>query len=156
VVIVGCDGSGKTTITYKLKFDENVKTIPTIGYNVESIRYRQLTMTIFDLGGNQKIRPLWRHHYNQAAAIIFVMDSSDENRMDECKGELQRILMDSNLSTKTILVLANKQDISGALSPNEIERRLEVKGDNTHVFGCSAMTGEGIFEALDWLGKQKW
>ena len=63
VLMIGLDAAGKTTILYKLKLGEVVTTIPTIGFNVETLEYKNLKFTVFDVGGQDKIRPLWKHYY---------------------------------------------------------------------------------------------
>ncbi len=63
IVLLGCGGSGKTTLLYRLKLGELVSTIPTIGFNVETLEYEDHSYTIFDLGGNKKMKPLWKHYY---------------------------------------------------------------------------------------------
>ncbi len=55
--------AGKTTILYKLKLGEVVTTIPTIGFNVETVQYKKIEFTVWDVGGQDKIRPLWRHYF---------------------------------------------------------------------------------------------
>lgn len=80
--MVGLDGAGKTTILYKLKLGEVVSTVPTIGFNVESVRHNRLEMDVWDIGGQEKIRPLWRHYFQGTDAVIFVVDSLDEERLD--------------------------------------------------------------------------
>ena len=74
---VGLDAAGKTTILYKLKLGEVVTTIPTIGFNVETVHYKNITFTVWDVGGQDKIRPLWRHYYEDAQGLIFVVDSTN-------------------------------------------------------------------------------
>merc|ERR1711870_176385 len=63
ILMVGLDAAGKTTILYKLKLGEIVTTIPTIGFNVETVEYKKINFTVWDVGGQDKIRPLWRHYY---------------------------------------------------------------------------------------------
>lgn len=72
---------GKTTITYRLKLGDVVTTIPTIGFNVETIQYKKLQMTMWDIGGQDKIRPLWRHYFVNTSGLIFVIDSNDRYLM---------------------------------------------------------------------------
>merc|ERR1719197_2217196 len=81
ILMMGLDAAGKTTITYKLQLGEVVHTIPTIGFNVETVTYKNVNMTIWDVGGQTKIRPLWRHYYQNIDGIIFVVDSNDKERM---------------------------------------------------------------------------
>jgi ADP-ribosylation factor protein 1 len=82
ILMVGLDAAGKTTILYKLKLGETVTTIPTIGFNVETVEYRNIAFTMWDVGGQDKIRPLWRHYYTNTQAIIFVVDSNDRDRIE--------------------------------------------------------------------------
>jgi len=90
--MVGLDAAGKTTILYKLKLGEVVTTIPTIGFNVEAIEYGNLTLTVWDIGGQDKIRPLWRHYYSDTQGVIFVVDANDTERFGMAKDELHGLL----------------------------------------------------------------
>ncbi|RNE98217.1 ADP-ribosylation factor 1, partial [Trypanosoma rangeli] len=80
ILMVGLDAAGKTTILYKLKLGEIVTTIPTIGFNVETVEYKNLKFTMWDVGGQDVLRPLWRHYYQNTNGIIFVVDSNDRER----------------------------------------------------------------------------
>jgi ADP-ribosylation factor protein 1 len=91
--LLGLDAAGKTTILYKLKLNENVVTIPTIGFNVETIEFQNLSITVWDVGGQGVIRPLWRHYFDNNDGIIFVVDSSDITRFNG--------LMDKNDNKKS-------------------------------------------------------
>lgn len=91
--MLGLDAAGKTTILYKLKLNESVHTIPTIGFNVEEVKVgKRLTFTIWDVGGQEKIRPLWRHYFTNCSALVFVIDCSDEVRIGEARKELFSIM----------------------------------------------------------------
>eukprot|EP01029_Cantina_marsupialis_P000060 TRINITY_DN1005_c0_g1_i1.p2 TRINITY_DN1005_c0_g1~~TRINITY_DN1005_c0_g1_i1.p2 ORF type:complete len:130 (+),score=21.43 TRINITY_DN1005_c0_g1_i1:40-429(+) len=92
ILMVGLDAAGKTTILYKLKLGEVVTTIPTIGFNVETVEYKKTTFNVWDVGGQDKIRPLWRHYYQATQGVIFVVDSSDRERMEQAKMELKKML----------------------------------------------------------------
>ena len=83
VLMVGLDAAGKTTILYKLKLGEIVTTIPTIGFDVETVDYKNVSFTVWDVGGQDKIRPLWRHYYQGTQGLIFVVDSNDKDRIGE-------------------------------------------------------------------------
>merc|ERR1712159_177642 len=85
ILMVGLDAAGKTTILYKLKLGEIVTTIPTIGFNVETVEYKNISFTVWDVGGQDKIRPLWRHYYQQTQALIFVVDSNDRERLSTAR-----------------------------------------------------------------------
>lgn len=77
IVLIGLDGAGKTTILYKLKLDEVVSSVPTIGFNVEKFKYKNVEFNIWDIGGQTKIRNLWRFYFDNTDAIIYVVDISD-------------------------------------------------------------------------------
>ena len=152
--MVGLAAAGKTSVLYQLKMSELVKTIPTIGFNVETLDYKGLTFTIWDVGGQDKIRMLWKHYYQNTDGIIFVVDSNDKDRIKLSEEVLKLMLAEEDLKNSALLVMANKQDLSGALSPNEVTQQLgmkEIKGRNWLVQGTSAQTGQGLKEGLDWL-----
>jgi ADP-ribosylation factor protein 1 len=109
ILMVGLDAAGKTTILYKLKFGGNVSTLPTIGFNVETVAYKNINFTVWDVGGQDRIRPLWRHYYVNAQALIFVVDSNDRDRISEARDELHRMLSEDELKDAVLLVFANKQ-----------------------------------------------
>ncbi len=156
VLLLGLDAAGKTTILYNLKMGEVVKTIPTIGFNVETLEYKRLKFNVWDVGGQHKIRVLWRHYYQNADALIFVVDSTDGDRMEEAAEEIQQLLCAEELQKCSLLVMANKQDLRGALAPSEVAKRLQLEGikRNWIVQGTSATTGQGLKEGLDWLALQ--
>jgi ADP-ribosylation factor-like protein 1 len=81
VLILGLDNAGKTTILYKLQMGEVVTTVPTIGFNVETVTYKNLRFQVWDLGGQTSIRPYWRCYYQNTNAVIYVVDSADPDRM---------------------------------------------------------------------------
>ena len=81
VVMLGLDAAGKTTILYKLQMGEVVTTVPTIGFNVETVQYKNLRFQVWDLGGQTSIRPYWRCYYQNTNAVIYVVDSADQVRL---------------------------------------------------------------------------
>lgn len=90
ILILGLDGAGKTTILYQLQVGEVVSTIPTIGFNVEQVTYKNLKFQVWDLGGQTSIRPYWRCYYSNTDAIIYVVDSADKDRIGISK-QVQKI-----------------------------------------------------------------
>uniref|UniRef100_A0A7S1SFR5 ADP-ribosylation factor n=1 Tax=Alexandrium catenella TaxID=2925 RepID=A0A7S1SFR5_ALECA len=156
LLMVGLDAAGKTTVLYKLKLGEVVTTIPTIGFNVERVDYRNLSFTVWDIGGQDKIRRLWRHYFLGTHGVIFVVDSADRDRVDDAREELWRMLQDEELNQAAVLVLANKQDLRGAMSTAEVSEKLgmpEFRRRQWHVQPACATTGEGLIEGLEWLSK---
>jgi ADP-ribosylation factor protein 1 len=161
ILMVGLDAAGKTTILYKLKLGEVVTTIPTIGFNVETVEYKNISFTVWDVGGQDKIRPLWRHYYQNTQGIIFVVDSNDRDRIDDSKDyehsakeELNRMLSEDELRDAVLLVFANKQDLPNAMKVQEVTERLglnKLRNRQWYIQGASAPTGDGLYEGLDWL-----
>jgi len=163
VIIIGLDHAGKTTLLYMLKNGECVNTIPTIGFNVETIEYKNISFTMWDLGGRSKSRPLWRHYMQNTSAVILIVDSSDHDRMVDGNGyertaedDLRFTLNEQGVfDDAPFLILANKQDLPNALSGKEVAKRIgvddQLKGRKWKVFECVATTGEGLYEGLDWL-----
>ena len=153
--MLGLDGGGKTTILYQLKIGETVKRIPTLGFNVETVTYKeQVNFTIWDMGGQDKIRILWKYYFKGTDVLIFVVDSNDRDIIKDAEEELAKILKEEELKDCFILVLANKQDLNGALIPNEVEKKLGMEkfvGRKWLVQGTSAKKGQGIKEVLDRL-----
>merc|ERR1711968_93218 len=154
ILMVGLDAAGKTTILYKLKLGEVVTTIPTIGFNVETVEYKNIAFTVWDVGGQDKIRPLWRHYYQNTQGLIFVVDSNDRDRIHETKDELHKMLNEDDLRDAVLLVFANKQDLPNAMNAAEITDKLglhALKQRHWYIQAAIATSGEGLYEGLDWL-----
>lgn len=93
VLILGLDGAGKTTVLYKLKLNETVSSVPTIGFNVETVQpTKNVSFTVWDVGGQEVLRPLWKHYFQNCDGLLFVVDSADKDRLGEAKNELAWIL----------------------------------------------------------------
>jgi len=155
--VVGLDSAGKTTMLNYLRFDKNIETLPTIGVNVEVLRRENVNMSIFDLGGQLHFRSLWGTLMKGSSAIIFVIDSSDRDRIDEAKNELWKVLLDPLYPDAPLLIVANKQDREKAM---DIQELIEACGLNIpekmsnrswHIQPTVAITGQGIEEAIRWI-----
>lgn len=154
LLMLGLDASGKTTILYKMQLGEAFTTVPTIGFNVETLVYKNLNMTIWDVGGQTKIRPLWRHYYENTDALVYVVDSSDQDRMDEAAEELHHILADDTMRHAALLVFANKMDLPGAIPVKALTERLklnEIRSRQWFIQGTTAISGDGLNKGMDWL-----
>lgn len=155
--MVGLDAAGKTTILYKLKLGEIVTTIPTIGFNVETVEYKNISFTVWDVGGQDKIRPLWRHYYQNTQGLIFVVDSSDTKRIAEAENELANMLKEDELRDAVILVFANKQDMPNAMTAAELTNALNLnnlRNRRWYIQATCATQGQGLYEGLDWLSNE--
>lgn len=154
ILMVGLDAAGKTTILYKLKLGEIVTTIPTIGFNVETVQYKNINFTVWDVGGQDKIRPLWRHYFQNTQGLIFVVDSNDRDRVSEAAEELQKMLREDELRDAKLLIFANKQDIPNAMTVAQVTESLGLQQLNNrkwYIQATCATNGEGLYEGLDWL-----
>ncbi|PRP79943.1 hypothetical protein PROFUN_05919 [Planoprotostelium fungivorum] len=120
MLVLGLDNAGKTTILYKLKLGEVVRTIPTIGFNVETVQYRNLNLTLWDAGGQDKIIALWRCYLQNTSSLIYVIDSTDRERLAKAREEMQKILENDEMKDVCMAVLANKSDLPGAMTSKEV------------------------------------
>ncbi|KAG0325759.1 hypothetical protein BGZ99_000204 [Dissophora globulifera] len=149
ILVLGLQGAGKTTILQKLKMGDVVTTLPTIGFSIETVQYKNITFTAFDVGGQNQYR-----HFQNAQGIIFVVDSNDRNRISEAREELSRILNTNELSDSLLLILANKQDLGEAMSAAEITDQLalhSLRGRSWYIQAACAASGDGLYEGLEWL-----
>lgn len=153
-LIMGLDASGKTTILYKLKLNETVQTIPTIGFNVETVMHSNTALIIWDVGGRDKIRPLMRHYFQNTQGLIYVVDSHDSDRLGEATEEMWRMLMEDELIHIPILIYLNKIDIHDGLKQDHVTKEMKlhtIRNRQWFLQPCSACTGEGLHEGLNWL-----
>jgi len=156
ILMVGLDAAGKTTILYKLKLGEVVATMPTIGFNVETVEYKNISFTVWDVGGQDKIRRLWRHYYQGTNGLIFVVDSNDRDRAEDVREELAKMLNEDEMRDAVLLVFANKQDLPNAMPAAEVTDKLglhTVRNRQWFIQSACATTGDGLYEGLDWLSR---
>ncbi|CCF60254.1 hypothetical protein KAFR_0J01900 [Kazachstania africana CBS 2517] len=155
ILMLGLDNAGKTTILYKLKLNKIKTSTPTVGFNVETVTYKNIKFNMWDVGGQERLRPLWRHYFPATSALIFVIDCSDRERFNEAKEELYSIISEKEMENVVLLVWANKQDLKGSLKPQEISNLLELdrnlKNQQWCVIGSNALTGTGLVEGLSWI-----
>nr|XP_055129457.1 ADP-ribosylation factor 4 isoform X2 [Symphalangus syndactylus] len=133
ILMVGLDAAGKTTILYKLKLGEIVTTIPTIGFNVETVEYKNICFTVWDVGGQDRIRPLWKHYFQNTQLLV-----------DE-------------LRDAVLLLFANKQDLPNAMAISEMTDKLglqSLRNRTWYVQATCATQGTGLYEGLDWLSNE--
>ena len=109
ILMVGLENTGKTSILHRLKGRRFVATMPTIGLNVETVEYKNIKFTVVDIGGQEKVRPLWRHYYKDANAVIFVVDSNARDRLSEVEYELKILLKEEELKDAVLLIFGNKK-----------------------------------------------
>jgi ADP-ribosylation factor-like protein 2 len=154
LLMLGLDNAGKTTIVKKFN-GEDIDTIsPTLGFAIKTLEHRGFKLNIWDVGGQRSLRSYWRNYFESTDGLIWVVDSADRRRLDDCRQELETLLVEERLAGATLLVFANKQDLPGALSAEHIKEALNLDNLKTHhwsIFGCSAVTGENLLRGIDWL-----
>ena len=157
MLMLGLDSAGKSTILYKLNLNETVATTTTTGFNVETISLsKDVKFTIWDVGGQDNIRHLWKHYFQGTEGLIYVVDSNDPSRMEESRKEFQGVLKDLDNDDIPILVLANKQDLPQAMKPADVAQKLglnELSERQWHVQGTCATSGDGLYEGLNAFGE---
>ncbi|KAK5049033.1 hypothetical protein LTR84_005455 [Exophiala bonariae] len=154
VLMLGLDNAGKTTIVKRV-MNEDVNTVsPTLGFNIKTIDFQGYKLNIWDVGGQKTIRTYWRNYFEKTDALIWVVDATDRLRIEDCRLELQGLLLEERLSGASLLVFLNKTDVPGCMSEEEVTRSLALARIITHrwvVIPCSAMTGKNLDKGLDWV-----
>jgi ADP-ribosylation factor related protein 1 len=166
VLILGLDNAGKTTLLEELKalYLNNytklpaARIIPTVGQNVATLQVDGMLLKFWDVGGQDALRELWSEYYEQAHAIVFVVDSCDPERLRECQDTLSAIFTDGRVEGMPVLMLANKQDLDvpGKLDLAQIKDVFNkiaesMNANDSRVLPVSARTGEGVPAAVNWL-----
>ena len=156
VLLLGLDRAGKTTVLYKMKQIDLDSYIPTLGFNVETFQpIKNVSFTFWDIGAQNRLRPLWRKSYFVGCqGILYVVNSSEDSRFDEAKEELDWILESDEMVGVPLVVLANKQDLPQAATPSDVAMRLgldKLRDRKWHIRGTSALLGDGIQEAVQEL-----
>lgn len=154
LLMLGLDNAGKTTILKKFN-GEDINTIsPTLGFNIKTLEHRGFRLNMWDVGGQKSLRSYWQNYFESTDGLIWVVDSADRRRLQDCKNELHSLLLEERLLGATLLVFVNKQDLPGALPANEIKEILEldtIKSHHWHILPCSAITGENLLTGIDWI-----
>jgi ADP-ribosylation factor-like protein 2 len=154
LLMLGLDNSGKTTILKRVVGEDVNEVAPTLGFNIKTVVHRGFTCHVWDIGGQKSLRPYWRNYFERTDAMIWVVDSTDTLRMEDCRAELHDLLKEERLQSASLLIFANKQDVSGAMTPQEIREQLRLDSIKTHTWHiqpCSALTGQNVLEGLDWV-----
>ncbi|KAH0793358.1 ADP-ribosylation factor-like protein 1 [Histomonas meleagridis] len=157
VLILGLDSAGKTTILYRLSLGQYVQQVaPTVAFNLEKVEVGNLTLRIWDIGGQQQLRPYWRLYFKDINGIVFVVDSADKERINICNSELHALLKEEELKGIPLIVLANKQDLEDAMKPEEVSQKLDlssIKDRDWTIMPTSALNGDGVSTAFEWLSE---
>lgn len=160
ILILGLDKAGKTTLLEKMKDMHGLpglewdKILPTVGLNVGRIEAHGCLLIFWDLGGQTGLRTIWDKYFDEAHAVVYVVDAADGERLKDSKSALDRVLGHRDLVSAPLLVLANKQDLYDSLGTSDIAEELGLGKVDTRpcrVQPVSAHSGYGISEGLTWL-----
>ncbi|XP_058717634.1 ADP-ribosylation factor-like protein 2 [Poecile atricapillus] len=154
LLVLGLDNAGKTTLLKRLNGEDVGGTSPTLGFNIKTLEHRGFQLHVWDVGGQSSLRSYWRNYFESTDGLLWVVDSSDRQRLRLCARELSALLREERLAGATLLVFANKQDLPGALPVGDIREALELDSIRSHhwrIQGCSAFTGRDLLPGLDWL-----
>jgi len=156
ILLLGLDNAGKTTILKKLAAEDVTHITPTQGFNIKSVVSDDVRLNVWDIGGQRKIRPYWKNYFDHTDVLIYVIDSSDKKRFDETAMELSEILEEEKLNSVPLLIFANKQDLLTAAKASEIADGLQlvkIRDRSWQIQACSAISGEGIKDGMEWISK---
>ncbi|VDK43166.1 unnamed protein product [Anisakis simplex] len=183
ILLLGLDNAGKTTILKNLASEDIAHITPTQGFNIKSVVSDDVKLNVWDIGGQRKIRPYWKNYFENTDVLvadlqtffflkynivhdehspffcpkkIYVIDSSDRKRFDETGLELLELLEEEKLKSVPLLIYANKQDLVTAAKASEIAEGLQllsIRDRSWQIQACSAVTGEGIRDGMDWISK---
>jgi ADP-ribosylation factor-like protein 2 len=156
ILMLGLDNAGKTTCVKKFCNQDTSSISPTLGFQITALTFRGYTLNIWDVGGQQSLRAYWRNYFESSDGLIWVVDSNDVGRLQDCKRELHTLLQEERLAGASLLIFLNKQDIPTALPAEEIERILDIETirqgkRHVHLSVCSARTGDGLLDGITWI-----
>lgn len=168
VLILGLDNAGKTTLLEQMRHRypktgkgsmkdlRDQTSLPTVGQNMGRVPVGKVLLKLWDLGGQESLRSLWESYYDDAHAVVFVVDSTDRARIEECRDELDAIVSADVLEGTPILMLANKQDRDDCIEVEDIKEIFnkiaeKMSARDSRVLPISAIDGTGVEDAADWL-----
>ncbi|KAL2087606.1 hypothetical protein ACEWY4_016434 [Coilia grayii] len=152
VLLMGLDSAGKSTLLFRLQQGVTMGTSPTVGFNVVTLELdKNTSLTVWDVGGQSTMRPNWKYYLEGCKALVFVVDSSDRERMAEAQKALKKILANENMKGVPLMVLANKKDLPNSMTIRDVSNQLDLPSytDRTwEIQGCSALQGLGLKQAF--------
>ena len=158
VLFNGLSSTGKSTLIHQLKSGEFIETYPTVDniFDIQTIEHNNMSLQAWEAGGREKIRPLWRHHFDGMSAFVVVMDSNNRDSFDDLKEDLIDCSREKGFYRVSIAIVCNKQDLPNSATVQEVRDEMDLDGvmkghTSWTMFGASALTGEGVPAILEWI-----
>ncbi|QIW96238.1 hypothetical protein AMS68_001756 [Peltaster fructicola] len=154
ILMLGLDNAGKTTIVKKIMKEDVQSVSPTLGFIIKTIEYGEYKLNIWDVGGQKTLRTYWKNYFEKTDTLVWVVDATDRERLKDCRDELKGLLVQERLMGASLLVLKNKSDVPSSMSEDDIREGLQLDRIQTHkwhIMTCSAITGQNLEEALQWI-----
>ncbi|KAJ5066789.1 adp-ribosylation factor f-related [Anaeramoeba ignava] len=154
IIMFGLSGGGKTSILYKLKTGTTVEPAITSGANNEIIKVENTEFHIWDIAGNESSQSNWKFFCNFPQAIVYVVDSTDSQKILKGKEEMRKIVFQPDFNKLPLLVFGNKSDDQNSIPINQVMELLslnEIQDRQWFLQKSSSVSGEGLFEGLKWL-----
>lgn len=127
---------------------------PTLGFKISTFRYDPYTLNIWDVGGQKSLRSYWKNYFESTDGLVWVVDCADLSKLEICRDELHDLLKEERLAGASLLVLANKQDLPGALDSERIEDALNLAAIKTHnwaLYPVSAVSDDDMLKPFKWV-----
>ncbi|XP_012566936.1 ADP-ribosylation factor-like protein 3 isoform X1 [Hydra vulgaris] len=156
ILLLGLDNAGKTTILKSLASEDISHVTPTQGFNIKSVQSQGILLNVWDIGGQKTIRSYWRNYFENTDVLIYVIDSADRARFEESGMQLAELLEEEKLIGTPVLIFANKQDLLHAAKSSELMEGLNlnsIKDRAWQIQMCSAISGEGLSNGMEWIRK---
>ncbi|KAF2653065.1 ARF/SAR superfamily [Lophiostoma macrostomum CBS 122681] len=135
--------------------NEDVNSVsPTLGFIIKTIEYDGYKLNIWDVGGQKTLRTYWKNYFEKTDTLIWVVDATDRERIDDCRQELKELLVQERLMGASLLVFKNKSDVPGSMTDDQVRQGLRLDSIKSHTWtikACSAMTGMNLQEGLEWV-----
>ena len=154
ILFLGLDNAGKSSVIKAFMHQSIDDLSPTLGFEIKTVECQGYRLSCWDVGGQSTIRAYWRNYFEATDGVVWVVDSTDRERMALCKKELDTILQQERLASASLLILANKQDIEGAMASTEIRDLLDldrIQRRHWSIVPCSAATRKGVEDGIVWL-----